>query len=395
MKYWEGTPMESSVRETFGEYVDVSFYGIEWHTDHNTGERSDPWLVWAPPEKILGGDELTHNAVDLVEEHILNRSTFSWSPFLDTGEGEIFTPAPFYGNSVERQNQLQGVIDELKKGVRTTDSSVHPAEIGKLKTLKVETRSKLEDHAGELQEYVLRPLRDALLPSLIESYRERIGFGNWGSCSHSARSFWSTTLRRIRRLWRTRITRGKACEDKHCEKALTGVPEPLAHGAMAALSSLVTRTYVPEIEAKREEKTDRSRDGILDRARPVYFRWIGAQLLVESALYNRDLKKVLDRSLPAARLETRREAMATYDPSPDAEKLLEAIFEQQNEGHELHGADSRAAVYRFVVRKENLLIDSPRDMLARDMKREEVYEELWPEDTVELVEIAQMYHRST
>lgn len=387
--------MESSVRETFGEYVDVSFYGVEWHTDHDTGERSDPWLVWAPPEETSRSDELTHNAVDLVEEHILKRSTFSWSPFLDTGEGEIFTPASFYGNSAARRNELYGVIDELKEGVRTTDSSVHPVEIGKLKTLKVETRSKLEDHAGELREYVLRPLRDALLPCLIESYRERIGFGNWGSCSYGSRSFWSTALRSISRLWRTRIARGKSCEDKHYEKALARVPEPVADGAMAALSSLVTRTYVPEIEVKREEKTDRSRNGILDRARPVYFRWVGAQLLVESALYNRDPKEVVDKSMPETRLETRRAAMSTYDPSPDAEKLLEAIFEQQNEGHELHSADSRAAVYRFVVSKENLSIDSPRDMLARDMKREEVHEELWPEDTVELVEIAQMYHRST
>ncbi|WP_259058876.1 hypothetical protein [Salinibacter ruber] len=160
------------------------------------------------------------------------------------------------------------------------------------------------------------------------------------------------------------------------------------------MSFLVTKTYIPEIEAKREEKTDRSRNGILDRARPVYFRWLGAQLMVESALYNRDLKEVLDRSLPAARREARREAMATYDPSPNSEKLLEAIFKQQNEGHQLHSADSRAAVYRFVVSKENLTINSPRDTLARDMRREEVHEELWPEDTVELVEIAQMYHRS-
>lgn len=159
--------MESSVRETFGEYVDVPFYGVEWHTDHDTGERSDPWLVWAPPEETLRSDELTHSAVDLVEEHILKPNTFSWGPFLDTGEGEIFTPAFFYGNSTARRNELHGVIDLLKEGVRTTDSSVHPAEIGKLKTLKVETRSKLEDHAGELREYVLRPLRDALLPCLI------------------------------------------------------------------------------------------------------------------------------------------------------------------------------------------------------------------------------------
>lgn len=393
MKNSEENRIESPAREIFSDYVNLPFYKVEWHTDHKTGEKSDPWLTWAPSKYPIADDELASEVTEFIEERISKRQIFSWSLFLDTGEEEIFGASSFYGDRKERSDKLNSVIDRLKKGIHTVDDSVHSAEVGKLESLQAVTRSKLEDHADELWDYVLSPLRDALLPCLIESYRDLIGFGNWKDADQLSRSRWRTTLGNIRRLWSMEITKGIPREDMLCAQAFNRVPGPVAEGAMVALSSLITKTHVPKNEVGGEV-TDLSRNGILKRAQPIYFRWIGARLMVKSALYGRKLKEVVDEFMSVARPDrTRRELLLTYNPSSGVDGLLEAISELQNEGHGLKDSRSREAIYRFAVNKKNLGLKAPRSTLESDMKRKKVHEGLWPENTTELVEIAQMYCR--
>lgn len=411
MEKWEGEATESYVRKALGAYVDYPFYGVQWYVDQDTGNRSDPWLVWTPPD-VTGAKtdaDFVQDAVDLVEERILSSRRFSWSPFPNTDDGEIFTPAPFYGDLEARRSELYSVISRLEEGVRTVNNSVHPAEVGKLKALRNEARSRLDDHVDELWKYVLEPLKDALLPCLIESYRDLIGFGNWENCGHDARSSWRSVARRVGALWKRHIARGKPLENMRHVHELDCIPEPVSNGVTSALKSLVRKTYIPDAEARRERPTDRSRNGILSRAQPIYFKWIGAQLMVESALYDQDLKAALKAALEESELETepfrtKKELLSEYEPSPDAEKLLNAIFELQSEGYELCSANSRsrAAIYTFVNNKRDLGIAAPRETLANDLKRladdlkgVDVYDRLWPDDTAELIEIAQIYHQLT
>ena len=91
------------------------------------------------------------------------------------------------------------------------------------------------------------------------------------------------------------------------------VPDPVASGVKAALS-----VYVERAEA---EPFDSSRDGILERARPIYFKWQAARRMIWAALYGWSLGEVKGELAPDA-------------PSERGSDYLEAVLDVEEKSFE-------------------------------------------------------------
>jgi len=324
MKRWKEGPMEARVRETLGEHPDLPFYGVDWYFDRDTEERSDPWLVWNPP-KTNQRDDTVQGAVDFIEARDL-----SWTPFKKSGDGDIFTPHEYYGRTEERRSETQSLVEDLTDEIsQCTDGSIHAGEVARLRALRKETRSSLQVHAGKLQEHVMAPLRNALIPCLLETYRSLIGFGNWKDSNQQERDKWSRTRRDVCYLWEGGVGRGLSWNllyehENWYGRTFEYVPDAIANGAKAALKS-----YIPERES---EPIDYSRDAILNRARPVFFKWMASQQMIGSALYDRTIEDaqegVEDEDHPKDEEPTRYiqrvdKVMDHLDPSKDVEQICD------------------------------------------------------------------------
>jgi len=321
--------------ELLGERVKAPFYKVEWYVDKGSGERSDPWLIWNPSEDRRASSD--HQSTDhqnmraIVEERVLNLKEKILSPdvLLQSDEYKVFRPRRFYvdseiyDGSEKRKSKLRSAVDDLMNGELAADGSVPASEIARLRSTREGAWEKLGGYIDDLQNGVLEPLRKALIACLLEQYRDRIGLGNWQGCDHSRRKKWERAVEHAHRLLKELVVRGRRLEviqkDEHwiggmSTRLFSRFPKPMAEGIRAALRLYVPRTFFPEEETKKTDPTDYSRNGVLKRAEPVYFKWCAANLMLDSALEDKKLE-IGGQDLKSK--ESEPEDSGTEDPEPE------------------------------------------------------------------------------
>ncbi len=233
------------------------------------GEYS--WIEFDPPEEpFTDTSRRVLRLVRNVEQHRQpGYCTFSKSLFVERNGNNIFKPYQLYPN--------HNFEDEHFSGAEFKDSaSLH--ELSSLK--KNEIRPTLEDYEDILKDEVLTPLRNALIPCIVEVYRKEIGFENkprkaLREASYSSTFSWNSTLRFTLRLW-DRIVSGEPLAQVKNEDwfkdAFEKVPSAVSQGARSAV-----RHYVSDKKL--------SRDHVLDQALPVYLRWVACRDAIQSKLH--------------------------------------------------------------------------------------------------------------
>ncbi len=233
------------------------------------GEYS--WIEFDPPEEpFTDTSRRVLRLVRNVEQHRQpGYCTFSKSLFVERNGNDIFKPYQSYPN--------HNFEDEHFSGAEFKDSaSLH--ELSSLK--KNEIRPTLEDYEEILKDEVLTPLRNALIPCIVEVYRKEIGLENkprkaLREASYSSTFSWSSTLRFTLRLW-NRIVSGEPLaqvkNEDWFENAFEKVPSAVSQGARSAV-----RHYVSDKKL--------SRDHVLDQALPVYLRWVACRDAIQSKLH--------------------------------------------------------------------------------------------------------------
>ena len=280
--------MDSRTKEALKKRADQPYYRIMRFTGQGEDE-TDPWVVWdsAGPS----GTEPNCQEAKLVER-LDKRDSFSWRPFVDAGDGELFIPCRFYEQ--ERESGVDSVIDGLSEELAMQDGIVHATEVGKLKALRDEARLELDRHAEMLEEQVMEPLRRVLIPCLVESFRNLVGFENGLDPDQDPLSVdkwrrWKRTRRRIIRLWSRQIGSGvpweKLQEQLQHNEAFKHVPVALAEGAKLAI----------EFHVPKDGVANHTRDAILGKAKPAYYRWVASQQMIKSALYEQKIREPVSR----------------------------------------------------------------------------------------------------
>jgi hypothetical protein len=280
--------------------VNFDVYEVEhgWNTEKE--EKTDPWLTWAPEEEFPD-DERAPEEVKFVKD--LKRGGFfqGWTPFESfSGYEESFVLSRHYGSDlVDEEANLTATELEIRETVEELCSRLSleipdPDPVAVLPTLKIlrdESRSKLEEHTGELRNEVMKPLRSVLIPCAVEAARNLTGFRPLNEVDETERQQWLQTIRDLSALWDKGVGRGIPFEIIHEHENWYGrtfqhVPNPVARGAKIALQICVER--------KPEKHRDTSRDGILERARPVYFKWEATRRMIWSTLYDWTLEEALE-----------------------------------------------------------------------------------------------------
>lgn len=298
----------SHVKEALGERASLPFYKVEWFEEQGSGRRSAPWLLWSPPAYRKARSDLVKKA-EKVEDRIRERRELSPDFLLRTEDGEVFRPYLAYGNPEERKAKIIRAVEETMREELTANGSVPASEAARLKNIREDLREGVENCCEELQHWILTPLRKAAIACLLEEYRNEIGFGKWRECGRRTRNKWRRTVERANVLLREGVVRGRPLDTVldmgRAEEApevsasiFDRIPRPMASGFRAALRLYLPKKYFPRQEAKREDSTDRSRDGILGRAEPVYFRWLAAYAMHESSIRGERLVEVLYKVLP-------------------------------------------------------------------------------------------------
>ena len=442
-------------QEALRERAEATFYKVEWYVDKGSGERSDPWLIWNPPKDRWDFSE-KQKIQEFVEKRILKTRKLSPDFFLGNEDfpskdfpskdfpskkdEELFRPRRFYGGPEKRRSKLKGTVDDLASGELAADGSVPVSEVARLKSTRDEAWDKLNGYIDDLQNGVLEPLRKVLIACLLEQYRDRIGLGNWQECDRSLRKKWERTVELAHRLLKELVVRGRPLNIIQTDERWVGkmstrlfgrLPEAVAKGLRAAFQHYVTEICIPEGEVEKVDPTDYSRDGVLKRAEPVYFKWRAADLMVDSAVEDekleiggqdykpKDSEPKDDKTEQKDKRPTEDEApMQGNVPSPsenernplssesdeedwmteerrkdllsnlDIKKhtktylIIEAVNEVHINDLYLYKSGNISGMIMSALRKSSVLKDrypsEPRDSLSKFLKKKGVYEELWP-----------------
>lgn len=313
-------------RETLGGRVDLPFYRVEWLENPKSNQRSDPWIVWTSPDDHESRTDVVEDG-EKVRKRIYRSRNLSLEIFLQTDEGEIFRPRRFYGNPEERKSKLADVVSDMMGEMLAADGSVPASEAVRLGNREEEFRKgedgtgkSLDDYTEQLQAQVLTPLRRALIACLIEASRDLVDSDNWPELTDSRKKWkeWEEMVVRAANLLRIGVVKGRSLtvilDMARTGKAPIGavptqifdrVPGAVASGFETALKFYVKNEidFLTQDSSNHEEEsmTDYSRDGILDRAESVYFRWLAARLMHRSAMEDIKLEKAMSEAIPEGR----------------------------------------------------------------------------------------------
>ncbi|MCS4198163.1 site-specific integrase [Salinibacter ruber] len=229
------------------------------------------WIEFDPPEKpFTDTSRRVLRLVRNVEQHRQpGYCTFSNSLFVERNGNDIFKPYQLYPN--------YKFEDECFSSAEFKGS----ASLYELSSLKEnEIRPTLDNYEEIFKDKVLTPLRNALIPCIVEVYRQEIGFEHkprkaLREASYSSTFSWNSTLRFTLRLW-DRIVSGEPLaqikNEDWFKDAFEKVPSAVSQGARSAV-----RHYVSDKKL--------SRDRVLDQALPVYLRWVACRGAIQSKLH--------------------------------------------------------------------------------------------------------------
>ncbi len=251
--------------------TDESSQDTETTEDILVKEGKHFWIEFDPPEEpFTDTSRRVLRLVRNVKQHSQpGYCTFSKSLFVERNGNNIFKPY--------RLRSSRNFEDKCFSSTSVKDSApLH--EFASLK--KNEIQPTLESYAEDLKAEVLTPLRNALIPCMVEVYRREIGFESepeksLRNASYSSVLSWGSTLRFTLRLW-DRIVSGQPLAQVKSEDwfkdAFKKVPSAVSQGARSAV-----RHYVSDKKL--------SRDHVLDQALPVYLRWVACRDAIQSKLH--------------------------------------------------------------------------------------------------------------
>jgi len=299
---WENTPL--------AKYVDESVYDASWGVNTEREETTAPWLIWdppqtsneeEPPEEVRFIRTLEEQGGKRIGKHKPTRvqpCLEEWNPFRDgqIGFDPEFNPARYFGRFQDKRDRLESTAEEIY-GQFSIDpnGSVPVAFTDRLQAIRNETRARLEHHGENVKKRVMRPLRNVLIPCVVEGVRANGGFVPPYELSEEVREKQALLLRDINHLWDAGIGAGMPIEalkeNDWFDDTLKHVPNPVAEGAKIAF-----HVYVESNSEDGDEPVFlKTRDDILERARPVYFKWRAACFLLRSALYDWTLSEALEK----------------------------------------------------------------------------------------------------
>lgn len=220
-----------------------------------------------------------------------------WTPFdKNSGYEERFTLQRYYGGIPPHpDSEVPETVVDLCSRLDLEMPDPDPVKV--LPTVKVMrnlARDRLGGHAEDLTTEVMRPLKKVLIPCAIEATKAITDSRPLHEVSDDAIKTWIETVRDLDHLWEHGIGGGISFDivDEHENwygRTFQHVPEPVADGAKAAL-----KTYVGRSE---EKNRDMSRDGILDRAPPVYLKWEAARRMIWSTMYDWTLEEAANKEV--------------------------------------------------------------------------------------------------
>ncbi|MCS3955344.1 integrase [Salinibacter ruber] len=251
--------------------TDESSQDTETTEDIVVKEGKHFWIEFDPPEEpFTDTSRRVLRLVRNVEQHRQpGYCTFSKSLFVERNGNDIFKPYRLYPTHNFEDKYFSSA--EVKESASLYDLS-------SLK--KNEIRPTLERYEEALKAEVLTPLRNALIPCMVEVYRREIGFESepeksLRNASYSSVLSWGSTLRFTLRLW-DRIVSGQPLAQVKSEDWFEGtfekVPSAVSQGARSAI-----RYYVSDKKL--------SRDYVLAQALPVYFKWAACREAIQSKLH--------------------------------------------------------------------------------------------------------------
>lgn len=272
------------------EYSGNPVYDVDYEWDSE--ERSRSWLLWDPPEDTL---EDQHPEIYWANVICQEFGYFDpWKGFETRETGvEVFVPLNYYGTEEERQEELGSTLREVEDSFDGVDmGSPTPLDrIPDAKAWRDEARDRLDIHVRRLNEKVMEPIRQVFIPCAVKATRAIRGFSkDPEGVEDETQKKWIDTIEDLHHLYSAGIGRGIRSEklrEHWYEGKFDHVPKPVVDGVRAALSKYVERS--------EEKKIDRSRDGILENARPVYFKWEAARRMVWSGLYEWPLNEAVER----------------------------------------------------------------------------------------------------
>lgn len=294
--------LDQKAEERLGDlrsYINPRLYTYDngWNSD--TEERTDPWLVWDPDESSLKQENAPYEVQ--IARFLEDNGYFQgWSPFEETsGHEERFTLQRYFGSIPPHpDSEIPDTVVELCSRLELEMPDPDPVKVmPTLKVMRNESRKRLNGHAEELTNEVMRPLRKVLIPCAIEATKALTDSRPLHEVDDDVIEVWSETVQDLDHLWEFGIGNGISFEviDEHENwygRTFQHVPDPVADGAKTALKVYVGRSD--------EKGRDMSRDGILDRARPVFLKWEAARRIMWSVLYDWTLEEASQKGLGTA-----------------------------------------------------------------------------------------------
>ena len=291
--------LEQKAKEELGElhsYTDSRFYSHDHGWDTEASERTPAWLIWDPNEKYLNQEEVPYE-IQVARTLEKNGCFQDWSPFEQTSSyEERFVLQRYYGGIPPHPDSK---IPETVVGLcsRLQLQMPDPDPVKVLPTVEVMrnlARERLDGHAEDLTSEVMRPLKKILIPCAIEATKALTDSRPLYEVEDDVIETWSETVRDLDHLWEHGIGGGISFDiiDEHgnwYDRTFQHVPDPVAKGAQTAL-----KVYVEQSE---DTTRDMSRDGILDRACPVYLKWEAARRIIWSILYDWTLEEAADKEV--------------------------------------------------------------------------------------------------
>jgi hypothetical protein len=285
----------------------TDLYTIDHGWETESAKRTAPWLIWSPSEAAVSSKE-PPEAVQFGRELEQSDRFGSWSAYRKrTGFAESFVPARYFGSDKEREEKLESTLKDLRASFELEGSSVPLSVIQDAAGVRDEGRNHLDEHAQRMKEEVMEPLRRVFIACAVEARRATTGGEPFSELNHEDTEKWGRTIRDLSLLYSNGLGGGIPFEILHEHENWYGrtfehVPDPVARGMKAALSVYVERA--------EERLLDPSRDGILERARPIYFKWQAARRMIWAALYGWSLDKIRNKFPPNAPSERGREYLS-------------------------------------------------------------------------------------
>lgn len=291
--------LEQKAKEELGDlhpYADCRLYRYDHGWDTETSERTDPWLIWDLSEKYSKQEKVPYE-VQIARTLEKNGYFQDWSPFEQTSSHEErFVLQRYYGSIPPHpDSKIPETVVDLCSRLELQMPDPDPIKV--LPTVEVMrnlARERLDRHAEDLTSEVMRPLKKVLISCAVEATKALTDSRPLSEVEDDIIETWSETIRDLDHLWEHGIGRGISFDIIHEHENWYGrtfqhVPDPVAKGAQTAL-----KVYVEQSE---NESRDMSRDGILDRARPVYLKWEAARRIIWSTLYDWTLEEATNKQV--------------------------------------------------------------------------------------------------